>query len=88
MAHTDRCGKEGLWNGAALFLFPGLCGTSVASISAHGSARIEDLNAFDFALQETNGRYSSAGPDFALYAAERSTGVEALHSQLQAAFST
>jgi hypothetical protein len=29
--------------------FPGPCGTSVAIISAHGSARIEDLNAFDFA---------------------------------------
>jgi Protein of unknown function (DUF1360) len=49
MAHTDA-EKQGLWNSAAFFLFLVLCGTSVAIISAHGSARIEDLNAFDFAL--------------------------------------
>jgi hypothetical protein len=49
MAQTDA-EKQGLWNSAALFFFLVLCGTSVAIISAHGSARIEDLNAFDFAL--------------------------------------
>jgi hypothetical protein len=48
MAHADA-EKQGLWNSAAFFLFLVLCGTSVAIISAHGSARIEDLNAFDFA---------------------------------------
>jgi hypothetical protein len=49
MAHTGA-EKQGLWNGAALFLFLVLCGASVAIISAHGSARIENLNVFDFVL--------------------------------------
>ena len=49
MAHTIA-EKQGLWNGAALFLFLVLCGASVAVISARGSARIEDLNVFDFTL--------------------------------------
>ena len=49
MAHTIA-EKQGLWNGAALFLFLVLCGASVAVISARGSARIEDLNVFDFVL--------------------------------------